>query len=524
MATIYKDKIDLFYGGKSLDPRLQNYQTFVASSHIDIWKRPKALIPFSAFKSDQVKVDNITAFIYANSHWYGLGDKSNVSALPKWWYKASDPINDAWTAAGSGESSSGGTRNTKAVAYFHKYLYSLSGGANINAYGDITDVSPSFTDTALSITYSDACKGIITSDDLYLQPYDNIIARKNGAGSGPTNAWTAAALTLPSNLKITDIVEYGDSVAVAAVPLDGNSNSKVFIWDKVSLDPSDVIDWGPGQLQILDVIETDLIGISQLGGSGVNSNALFPRMTVRAWSGGKARIAFEVYADNNTFQVYGNHTKVRDGNRIVFGIQITIDGVAYLQLAAVGRKDSSYPLAFTLAQKINNDTTITGIQGVGKLGDYYFAAFNADGSVNRTNPDSFSSASGIYISQRITGEHSTRYGHDIPRRLKQLMMAGILCEALPTGCSISLYMRKDEETSWKLVRTYSTTSGVGFEAGTLDAATYTTPGTAEFGTCYEFQFKLVIQGATVADGTPTPVAIIFAFQDVGTRDLLGSDI
>lgn len=513
MDKIYNDIIDVFYGGRSQDLRIQKKELSAITQHFNIFTSPKRLTPYRAMEADETLSYKIANFLYANSRFYGLGAVAGQTYVQVY-RKGTDAIADAWGTL-TNQASGSGARSTRVFLAFHGYSFGLRNGDSIWA-ADLTGVA-AFTEQACAISYAagNEAQGIVTSDDLLLIPYGYKIAKKDGAGAGPTANWTAAALTLPSDMVISDIVEIdSNTVAVAAFPTSGVGTSKVYFWDKVNTDPYDYVDFGEGTLQLIALIDSELVGISNLGGSGVDTNTIFPRLSIRAWTGGKARLVLEVQADNATFQLYGNYTKIQDGSRIHFGLKMTLDGVAYLQLASVGRVMSGYPLAFTMAQKVDNDVTITSIEGVGKLGDYFWVAHNADGSVNRTqDADVYTSCTAVHITEKLNGE---RQNPALIRKLKKIVMCGIICAPLPDGGSISLYMRKDAETSWSLVRTYTTTNGMGFEAGTLDQTTFTSPATAEFGNAKEFQFKVTATGTGV-NAKAEPVAIVYGFTDAGAE-------
>lgn len=501
MANIYKGRIDSWYGGMSDDVRIQRPEVFYISQHFDIFTKPKRLRPFPTMVADQDTTYSIVMFEYANSTLYGLGIVVG-SGKVKIYYKASDPITGSWTAATSGESSAG-ARFEKCFKEFHGYLYGGT-ASRIWAYGDITG-SPSFTETAYSTAGSPICNGIVTSDDKLIIPCDSGIAVKDGAGAGPTANWSTFNI-IPSGYTASDIVERGDYVYIAAYPTNLIGNSKVFVWDKVSDDVSDVIDFGEGRLLILDDIDGELIGIST---SGLSTTSLYGRMMARSWSGGnKARPIFELVGDDFNVLVYGNHCKFRERSKLVFGMKIVIDGTTYNQLFAVGRKNANYPLAFAFDRLVNNNTAISNsIQGLLKLGDYIFAAFNQNGSVNRTYNSTtvYTSVSPSLTTQKLNG--TIEGGADVGRHRKKLTMIGLQCGALSsTNSVLTLYYRTDEESSWTKVRDYSTSNGMGFEAG-IDASG------AEFKNCYEFQFKLEHTQSSSA-APREPIAILYAFEDL----------
>lgn len=498
----YKDAINAFFGGHSADPRIQKLEQAFISSHYDIYTNPKKLTPYRNMEADETTADKITLVDYgADGTLYGLGVVSGQTYVQVY-KKASNPISGSWASVTNGASASG-ARSARVFKQFHNYYYGLRNGDSIWAWGDFTG-SPTFTEQAQAVSYTagEEAQGIVTSDDFLLIPYGNKIAKKDGAGSGPTSTWTAAALTLPSDLLISDLVEIdSQNVAVLCRPKSGEGRSRLYLWNKIDVDVSDYLDWGEGQGLILDLIESEVVGISQVG------SLIRPKIVWRTWAGGKARVIGELQADDTTLTLYGNHTKFRQGNVLCFGLKIKLDGTTYHQLASLGRQSDGFPLAFALAQLVDNDTAITSIEGASRYNDYVFVAHNNDGSLNRTNDtDLYTSATATYITQKITGE---RQSLDFVRQTKTLGMCGIVCEPLPASTTLSLYMRVDGG-SWQKVRDYTTTGGTGFEAGILNDST-------EFPSGKDFQFKVTTVG-TATGSKGEAIAVVYAY------DLAGGDV
>lgn len=493
----------MFYGGIADDPRIQKKEVFQISSHFDIWTYPKKLVPFRAMEAFYTDLTYmIVMFLYSSLGLFGLGVVA-ASAKAKV-FKASDPLTGTWGALANG-ADGGGTRYANCFVEFHGYAYGGAAGTRIWA-ADLTGVA-AFTTTAYSGAGEPVCNGIVTTDDLLIIPCGSGIARKNGAGSGPTDAWTVFNI-IPSGYTPTDVTESGDFVIISAKPTSGVGSSKGFIWNKTSTDITDIIDFGDGDTVILDQVEGETIAINNVGGA--SSYSIKPKVIVRAWSGGnKSRVLFELEGDTGTtLSIYGNHCKFRDSNRLVFGMSIVIDGTTYRQFFVVGRKTTAYPFACTFDRLVNNDTALSGtMQGAFKLGNYVYISYNQDGSVNRTNDAAvFTSATPFYVSQKLTGE--AELGKDAHRMRKTLIMAGIICEALTSGQSISLYYRVDATSSWKLIRTYSygdDSVGMGFETGQADTNGDGTPD-EDFLNYKELQFK------ATATGGAKPLAIPYAFQ------------
>lgn len=503
---VYKEKIDNFFGGVSDDIRTQALETFAVSQNFDIWTNPKRLTPFQSTEVDEVTTYRIELFMYGNSELFGYGRKSNSATVePKVFQKpANNPIAGTWEAANSGEST---VTNAFKAAMFLEYHFKAygSGPGTVWAWGSIGP-SGTFTDTAYTTGSVVAVQGLVTSDDKLLVYANNQIHVKDGAGSGVTDLWSLA-LELPLYRQITDSCEYGDLVAVAVHPGGGyppSLGSRVYLWDKVSDDVSQTIDWGDDHCWILDNIDGVLVGVSvkNYGPDGKIRN----KIIVREWSGGtQARVIFELEADAGAAITLGpNYTKVRDGSTISFALTITIDGVSYLQMATVGRKSSKYPISFTMSRLVNNGTVATSIDGAFKLGDYWFFAINGDGSVKRTN-DNGLFGDAYYITQRLTGESKVADTH---RRIKQLLMAGLIVAPLPSGATAKLYYRVDSTASWALIRSYTTTNGMGFEAGVADTAGDQSV-LADFLSYKELQFKAISTGGAEITG------IVWAWKIIG---------
>lgn len=496
---VYKDTIDVFYGGIADDIRVQKPEVFQMSQHLDIITNPKRLTPYRTMVADvdaTTKAYLIDCMAYENSTLLGIGRKSGGIKNKVYAKPVGDPFG-TWAAVATGESTTDNPFQHHCCITFHNRVY-FGGVIAIDAYGQIS--GGTYTENAY-VHDSPACQGIVTSDDLLVIPGLTDLMVKNGAGSGVTDQWSTP-IAFPNNRQIRDLCEWGEFVAVAMHPGGGFNTqigSKVFLWDKVSSDPSHVIDWGEGHLLILENLEGTLIGVSQIGFG--DEGVIKQKLVVRAYTGGnEAQIIFEIEADEGSsanLSIQSNLTKVKDGNRFSFGLKIVKDGVTYCQMASIGRKTSSYPWSFTLDKLVDTGVTVTRVDCAFKLGQTYLIGFNGDGSINHTSQTA-AYPTATYISQRINGSARVQ---DAARRRKALLMAGLMTAPLTAGQSASLYYRTDENTAWTLIRTYAygddATAGIvpadmGFEAG-VDSTS------ADFSNYRELQFKaLSIGGAEIS--------------------------
>ena len=79
----------------------------------------------------------------------------------------------------------------------------------------------------------------------------------------PAGTVTDGAKTVPSNFKITSLANYGNYLAIGCAPISTyNGRSKVFLWNLSSDLFQEAIDWGEGELRVLENIEGYLVGIT----------------------------------------------------------------------------------------------------------------------------------------------------------------------------------------------------------------------------------------------------------------------
>lgn len=498
MSRIITETINAFHKGISDDERIQDLAFCTMSKHFDIFTHPKRLVPFRNMEASQNTDYIIHNFLYTNSQIYGLGVVEG-SSKTKIYERTGGLITGSWTASTGGEDGSG-ARDTKCFIHYKNWIFGLAASARIWGWGDITG-TPSFTATALNLTsFSNTCQGLVTTDDLLLIAHDNKISVKDG-GSSATDNWSLARLTLPDIYIITDMEERGDLVAIACRPKDIGGTSKVFLWNKIDDDVVDVIEWGEGDLYILGDVDGELVGISSV--ASASSFAISPKLVVRKWAGGrKSAVVKEIETDDTdvfkVVTVYGNHTKIKDGNKLIFGLKIRLNGITYWDLWAFGRKGIGYPFALAPMIEPDNDTIITQLNGCIKIGNYFIIAHNS-GEVNFSQDQSSSfnnTAPSEYITQKITGEKWWKNSH---RKNKVLRMAGILTAPLPSGTTASLYYRTDENTAWTLIVTSDTDDDIVKEVGQAD-------GNVDFLHCKELQFKAESTGGAEIIG------IIFSLE------------
>lgn len=495
-AKRFRQLINNFSGGRSFDTRLQELHRHELVEHFDPFVSPRKLIPFRDMEANGTGSNGICAFAHQGGILYGLG-KDGATSLVKLYEKVTNNITGDWAACTTGASAARNRNVNCFIPYTAgvDFLFGLGETRYVWSYCPSTDT---FTDSAYDTgTFTTCTQAMVTRDDLLLVAYDNKIAKKDG-GASATDNWSVA-LTLPSWYSITDFEEWGDYVAIAVKPSVNSSRnlaSKLFIWDKVSEDVSDVIDFGEGELKLIGNIEGTMLGIMECGTVTGSAYSIKPRLVIKAWVGGQAATTmFEmpIFLDTSSdaLAVCSPATKVKDGNRLVFGLDTLMNGVEETALWCVGRMPG-YPFVLEKYIKCNNDTAVTSIEGAYKLGQYWFAAINAAGTVMRTNDQAANSftANSRLVTQKIDG---TSDDPDNGWRQKRLTWVCAYFEPLKAKTTVTLEVRQDHATSWTSVATF-TEAATTANTRRLQASMLA-DGT-DFAACREFQFRFSTAGGT----------------------------
>ena len=463
--------IERFDGGISDDIRQNTSNSFALSQHFDIFS-PNKLKPYRGHVDDGiVDTEGIQNFLYYGSKMYGYGNLSAANERTKIFEKTNPP-NSAWTASTTAEASTG-ARNTKAFVEYKGYIYGWSGGANLWRYQVSTNT---FTDTYQAITFATVAQGIVgLKDDVLYLPYNNIIATIDNT------TFVAASLTLPTTDRITQVTEYGNYIAIAVKPSSVSSKSKVYLWDRVSSDVTEVIDWGEGELAVLGNIEGRLVGVSIVGGGSIFS--INPKIVIKMYSGGTPEIIKTI--SDTSITVSGNG--LVNGDKFYFMVSSTnFNGVC-----VVGRTSSSYNYAVTIDRSFNNDTAISSLTNIFIIGDYLFVAYGSNGNervVKTVNGNAATNflATSIYESQKFNGGDVSK--------TKRLVGVSVSTVPLPTNGQVVLKYKRDSESSFKTIYTNTTDNSVFKEAVTIESTGN------NLGDFQEVQFRIESTGGAEITG------------------------
>lgn len=475
--------IDNFFGGIADDIREQSRHKFSITKHFDIFTNPKRLTPHRATEAIENKSFDVRQMIYANNTLFGYGYISSGDVSPKIYQVASPTdASPSWAASTNGAATSA-TRILGCFAAYKNYIYGFAQTNKIWRWGDFTS-SPSFTTTwqTVSATVTSVAQGIIhPADDILYFAYNNIIAKNNNG------SFTDQALILPDKYIITSLAAYGNYLAIACKPKTASSdNSVVFLWDRDSslVTISDKIDWGAGDLQILEDLQGELVGVTEEDLSGGND---IGNIAIKVYSGGAVRTIKEIKEKAVAGFTGGDvlPDKVIVNNKLYFYATIATEIGGLSGIWVIGRKNRDYPLAITLdfiEEEVS--ATVPSVQGIARTKNMWWIAHSDDGSINRmTDTDTYTQTS-IYESQKFNqGDISMN---------KKLIGVTVMTVPLPTAGQIVLKYKKDEETSYTTIFTNTTDNSIRKSA--LNISGVTLP---EF---KEIQFKIESTGGAEVTG------------------------
>jgi len=497
MPRVYLNRFD---GGVVNDPRNPDTNKYRVATNFDALTNPYKLTPYRDSEDGDSagstsKKQNFCIALGPSSTYslHALGVVSGTAraeVLRKFLTTggATDLDDNGW-ATPSNNQSGGGTTSFNLFVFYKKtgLIYGAQGNQYIWAFDPTGSAAWANTHNDLT-SYTNIAQGLVHSkDDILYVPYDNKIAKNNNG------SWSNTALTLPSHLYITSICEYGNYLAIACAPLSGFGKSVVYLWDRDSslTTLSESIDWGEGNIKVLEEIGGALVGISL---SGNDSTRFADKISFKSWTGGsRARLIQELEGGNATSYLLISKQKIND--RVYFLMKVTLNGSSREGVWSIGPSSTAIG-GFSIVHERtpNNDTAINsaGTKGFFFAGDFLFIGYinaNGDNAVSKTNDAASYTATSILETTVNPGMDRL----DRPHR-KKLKSVGATYEALPISGQVVVKARVDggtfatyfTETTDSAVRT----EPVGVQA---DGAYTNSTGT-------EFEFRIESTGGAVVTG------------------------
>ena len=481
-------QVNNFFNGIEDDIRKPSNTGFAQSKHFDIFSNPQRLTPYRSLEADtetsvsatDLKQYLVRDFVYASTSakLYGLGQTG--AGLTKIVYKA-DATSGLWTLPSSSEGN--GAVQYGCLFEYKDYLWGFQGTTSLFKWGLLSG-TPSITNAAATVgaTITSVANGVIAADGNAYMAYNNVIVRIQPAGT-----ITDSAKTVPDTYKITSLTNYGSYLAIGCSPKSTfNGQSKVFIWNLSSDLFAETIDWGEGELRILELVEGMLVGVTDLylnnsTGAGRGS------MLVKGYTGGSAQVLKEIFTKALTGKTIPISKVVKNG-RLFWAAKIMTNtaGTEYDEgLWSFGRKNSAYPFALTL-DVVCQEADTDGMQGFGSAANFFFIAHSGDGSISKTNDTSAFTYTSTYDTQiQSVGD---------PCLTKSINQFTVYTAPLVSGASVTVKYRKDSETSYTTIGTYSTLGGISRDFMNIESTA------AEFPTFQEIQFRLESTGGAEITG------------------------
>lgn len=443
-----------FIGGISDSQNVFIPNEFSIAKQFDIFTDPYKITPYRSLEADtndgststgmkQYYVRD-TVYASASAKLYGLGQ--NGSGKTKIVYKA-DATTGNWTLPASSEGN-GAVQNGCFFEY-KDYLWGFQGTNQLFKWGTLSG-TPSITNsvTTVGATITSVANGIIAADGNAYMAYNNVIVR-----IAPGGTITDSAKTVPTTLKITSITNFGSYMAIGCAPISNyNGTSKVYLWNLSSDLFQETIDWGEGELRVLDVVEGTLVGITDRylnNSSGAGKGS----MIIQIYTGGSAQVIKEIFTQALTGKSIPLSKAIRN-NRLFWSAKIMTNssGTEYIEgIWSFGRKNANFNLSLNL-DIIDENVNTSGIQGFGTAANYFFVFHSNDGSIDKTDDTATYSFTSILETNWIvvTGSDSLRG-------------ISIMTEPLPSGGSLTVKYKKDEESSFTTIGSFSTTNGIKYD-------------------------------------------------------------
>ena len=479
MGKIYEKVINDFSFGMTNDPREKDSRYSQLIKNFDAYTYKHKLVPYrdsangDSASATTHKVNFLIALGAASTYYlFGLG-RTVAAEKPEVYVKtlstsdAGGLAGATWASLTHGASALA-SPNWNLFVYYSKTGLIYGAAANKIWACDPTDVAAfdddkTSTDGAGSgLAYTNMGQGLVHSKDnvLYI-PYDNKIASVNNT------TWNKTALTLPTHLFITSICEYGNYLAIACAPLAGIGNSVVFLWDRDSslATLSENINWGEGNLRILEELNGYLIGISYLGITNI-----LPKVILKKYREGSLESFKEVVLDTSVFASLANGhipiVKQKYNNKLYFLMDMAISGVRHQGLWTIGMSDSGV-MSLVHDMPANNDTALSSgtLQGFICVGDYKFIAYVSSGAyavAKIYDTSSFTLTTSIYESLIQDGNAN---------KTKKLLSAGIMTEPLPSAGKIVLKYKKDSDSSFTKIFQNTTDNSIFHESLNIENLT-----------------------------------------------------
>jgi hypothetical protein len=496
MAVDPYKRIVRFDGGISDDPRQPATNAAALVKHFDVFSNPFKLTPYRSTVADANDGSTATGIkqydvrhiqLGSNGKLYGLG--KNGSGYPKVVSKTS-PTAASWTLEATAEGNA--ARIPECFIEWQGAWWFFQGTNQIGKWAIGGTVTQSVA--TVGTTINTVAQGVIGSDNNLYLFYNNKVARVSPAGIVTDDVCAA----IPSDMRITSVTRWGSYLMIGMAfgtssTASPTGRSQIFEWDMVSTTTiTDVIDWGEGALMALGTIEGAVVGVSDKYLSS-SLGLMHGSMVVRLWAGGVPRVMKEVVSNQTVTlgrflsEVVVKNNKMYWVASVPFGLSTSTESTFHLGIWVFGRKNANSNFTLSLDYiEPNISASNFYINSFGAAGDYWFINHSNDFSLTRTDDTATYGTTSIYDTQILNeGDSSIT---------KKLVGVTLFTAPLPSGGSVTLKYRKNEESSYTTIFTYSAANGISHSAINVESTGATLP---EY---KELQFRIESTGGAEITG------------------------
>jgi hypothetical protein len=451
--NIYKDGVARIEHFDTINGQLRQFGTLQLSTSV-------------AYGSD-IEDNALSAFAKLGTSIYALGFDSSAShpAIFKW---RASPDND-W----SGFATFGAGATATGIIVYKGDFYGLYNGTHIykvTSGGVATPTHydlPNYTYAALPIVHS--------KNNLAYFFCDNLVYSFDGTTA-------TLALTLPTNFRITSGSEDGDFLLIVGYDTDGKATA--YLWDRDSSLETLTAKYDLGY----DVpyhsarigATTFVVSVRQDStNSPVTDKSV---LVVRARIGDRMQIVYEYQAPTLALAFDGRHWT---SDMLYFSAYAKFQGDASAKNVIMAL---DYNGIVSVAQNVGVNAATSNpplMTGVYREGDGWWIGGRTDGSWNTVN--SYTTTSSF---------ETTKIRSDIFSTNLNFRGLSVTCEPLGSGAQILVAMRKNQETTWTTVQTFTTQNAIKFTSN----YTQVLSALAGLDRAKEVQIRLEATGGAVITG------------------------
>lgn len=502
MEKIFEQIINTFDQGIATDLRTKNTRKYAITKHFDTFTFPHKLVPRYRTEAQEPfdpADNNIVKFWYGEYEgsyrlfglMTGIGNSHAVVGVLN--TEALDPFAETWGSTVNGESSR--NRNEDVFFEYKSYMYMFDSTMRYLMRADLTSIAGP---AAFNDTYNDySAAGTSVAQPVH-HPSDDIayFFRNNVVSSLNNTSFTAAALTLPSNMKITAACPYGNYLAIACVT-KGTSHQKsiVFLWDRDSTLTTlkERIDFGDGSIVHLVTLENKLLAIMDVFASSSFYSLGLGKVVIKQANGvfGTTlnEIIIDALATQNSDQILERTSAVKD-NKFYFPMQAPLNGDDRYGIWEMD-SNGNLTLAYVISD-VSEGASNTVFNGIAFVGQMLWVAHSDDGSVERLDDTKTFSTTLASVYESLI------FNDGDAGSFKKLIGVEVMTEPLPTAGQVILKYRKDTDlndaTAWTTIFTNTTNSSISHGAINIESSGANLP---EFS---EVQFRIESTGGAVITG------------------------